>query len=638
MTTDNTDHTDVSLENREEIAEALEMDGMAEATAADTADTGDTANDDAKSASASAEAAEEERVRFDDLGLPRELLAAVRDLGFTHPSPIQERAIPALLEGRSVLGVAQTGTGKTAAFGLPLLAEVHASDRSTQGLVLAPTRELAMQVAEAIQSFATKLDGVNVVSVYGGAPYGPQERALARGAHVIVGTPGRVIDHLKRGNIVLDHLATLVLDEADEMLRMGFAEDVDEILGFAPKKKRMALFSATMPPAIKRVAEEHMPDAVSVAVARQSTTVTSVDQKYAVVPFRHKTGALTRIVETTDADATIVFVRTRSAAEEVGTALIARGIVAATISGDVPQKERERIVERLRDGSLTVLVATDVAARGLDVERIGLVVNFDIPSEPEAYVHRIGRTGRAGRTGEAITFVAPHEKRKLRNIERTTRHDLEEIQIPSPLDVSRHKMKKVLADVPARLEKGRLNLYFDLLNEFLAENNVSVEQVAAALGAMTVGDDGPRAHEDDFTGASFRDKGGKAERGDRKERGEHKDRGEKRPRRSSAGFTTYRIAVGKNHGVRPQAIVGAIAGEGGLDGQDVGKIDLFPSFSLVELRDGVDEAALARIGRARIGGKPMRIQVDQGPKKGGKFKTRKGKRFDDRGGKKSNRW
>ncbi len=628
MPIDSTDRTDTTLENREEIAEALEMAATAESETDDTA----------KTAPAPEDSTEEERVRFDDLGLPRELLAAVRDLGFTHPSPIQERAIPALLEGRSVLGVAQTGTGKTAAFGLPLLTEVHASDRSTQGLVLAPTRELAMQVAEAIQSFATKLDGVNVVSVYGGAPYGPQERALARGAHVIVGTPGRVIDHLKRGNIVLDHLATLVLDEADEMLRMGFAEDVDEILAFAPLEKRMALFSATMPPAIKRVAEEHMPDAVSVAVARQSTTVTSVDQKYAVVPFRHKTGALTRIVETTDADATIVFVRTRSAAEEVGTALIARGIVAATISGDVPQKERERIVERLRDGSLTVLVATDVAARGLDVERIGLVVNFDIPSEPEAYVHRIGRTGRAGRTGQAITFVAPHERRKLRNIERTTRQELEEVQIPSPLDVSRHKMKKVLADVPARLEKGRLNLYYDLLNEFLAENNVSVEQVAAALGAMTVGDDGPRAHEDDFTGASFRDKGGKAERGDRKERGERKDRGEKRPRRSSAGFTTYRIAVGKNHGVRPQAIVGAIAGEGGLDGQDVGKIDLFPSFSLVELRDGVDEAALARIGRARIGGKPMRIQVDQGPKKGGKFKTRKGKRFDDRDGKKSNRW
>ncbi len=549
------------------------------------------------------------QVTFEDLGLPREILEAVHDLGFIHPSPIQEKAIPALLNGRSVLGVAQTGTGKTAAFGLPLLAEIDGSSRATQGLVLAPTRELAMQVAEAIQSFATKLHGVKVVSVYGGAPYGPQERALERGAHVVVGTPGRIIDHLKRGNIRLENLATLVLDEADEMLRMGFAEDVDEILGYAPKEKRMALFSATMPAAIKRVAQEHMPDAVSVAVARQATTVTSVDQKFAVVPFRHKTGALTRIVETTEADATIVFVRTRSAAEEVGSALIAKGIVAATISGDVAQKERERIVERLREGSLDVLVATDVAARGLDVERIGLVVNFDIPGEPEAYVHRIGRTGRAGRTGQAITFVAPHEKRKLSNIERTTRQTIAEIQVPSPLDVSRHKMKQILTQVPDRLEKGRLNLYFELINEFLSENNVSPEQLAAVLAAMTVGDDGPKRDEDDFTGATFRDQGGRDRGGDRT------DRGDRSPRRKSPGFTTYRVSVGKNHGARPQAIVGAIAGEGGLQGKDVGKIDIFPSFSLVELRDGVRDDSLGRIGKARVAGQALRIQVDQGPKK-----------------------
>ncbi|MDO5646271.1 MAG: DEAD/DEAH box helicase [Dermabacter sp.] len=562
---------------------------------------------------------------FDDLGLPPELLDAVKSLGFTHPSPIQEKAIPAMLTGRSVLGVAQTGTGKTAAFGLPLLAALREGDRATQGLVLAPTRELAMQVADALQSFAKNLPGVRVLSVYGGSPYGPQERALERGAQVVVGTPGRVIDHLKRGNLRIDNLATLVLDEADEMLRMGFAEDVDEILSFAPENKRMALFSATMPAAIKRVADEHMPDAVSVAVARQATTVTSVDQKYAVVPYRHKTGALTRVIETSDADGVIVFVRTRSAAEEVGTALIGRGIVAATISGDVPQKERERIVERLRDGSLKVLVATDVAARGLDVERIGLVVNFDIPGEPEAYVHRIGRTGRAGRSGEAITFVAPHERRKLQNIERTTRQSLVEVQVPTPLDVSKHKMKTVLSEVPERLDKGRLGLYFELINEFLSENNVSAEQLAAVLGAMTVGDDGPSREDEDFAGASFKEKGGRSRDFDRPERGgDRGDRGPREPRPTSAGFTTYRVAVGKNHGVRPQAIVGAIAGEGGLNGKDVGKIDIFPSFSLVELRDGVREDSLARIGKARVGGKPMRISPDQGPKnKGNKFRARR---------------
>lgn len=571
---------------------------------------------------ADSEAQLADQVTFDELGLPDYLLQAVTELGFTHPSPIQVKAIPALLTGRSVMGVAQTGTGKTAAFGLPLLAELKPNDRSTQGLVLAPTRELAMQVAEALQSFAAKMPEVRVASVYGGAPYGPQERALERGAQVVVGTPGRVIDHLKRGNIQLENLSTLVLDEADEMLRMGFAEDVDEILSFAPSKKRMALFSATMPPAIKKVADEHMPDAVNVTVARQSTTVTSVEQVYAVVPFKHKTGALTRIVETSEADAVIVFVRTRSSAEEVGTALISRGIVAATISGDVPQKERERIVERLRDGSLKVLVATDVAARGLDVERIGLVVNFDVPSEPEAYVHRIGRTGRAGRSGRAITFVAPHEKNKLNRIEKTTRQNLAEIEVPTPLDVSRHKMKQILAEVPSRLDRGRLNLYNELINEFLSEHNLSAELLAAVLGAMTVGDSGPKADDDDFTAASFNSSAkGKKSGGESRARGEGSDRGSRKP---SHGFTTYRVNVGKNHSVRPQSIVGAIAGEGGLNGKDVGKIDIFPSFSLVELRDGVDEAALARISKARVSGKPLRIELDQGPKTGGnKFRSRR---------------
>ncbi|MCG7426522.1 DEAD/DEAH box helicase [Helcobacillus sp. ACRRO] len=559
---------------------------------------------------------EDAAVTFADLGLPPALLDAVTEIGFVTPSPIQEKAIPALLNGEDVIGVAQTGTGKTAAFGLPMLAHTDPSSTATQGLVLAPTRELAMQVGDAIQDFARNMPGVRVLSIYGGSPYGPQEKALERGVQIVVGTPGRVIDHLKRGNLRLGDLQTLVLDEADEMLRMGFAEDVDEILGFVPEEKRMALFSATMPPAIKRVADEHMPSAVSVAVARQSTTVTSVEQSYAVVPFKHKTGALTRVIETSDADAAIVFVRTRSAAEEVGTALVGRGIVAATISGDVAQKERERIVGRLREGSLDVLVATDVAARGLDVERIGLVVNFDVPGEPEAYVHRIGRTGRAGRTGKAITFVAPHERRKLKNIERVTRQELTEVQVPTPLDVSRHKMQRVLGEVQTRLDAGRLSLYHELISEHLESTNISAEQLAAVLGAMVVGDDGPRRDDEEFTGASFRDQGrdrDRANRGDRGSRdGGPRDRS-RGPRTTSPGFTSYRISVGRNHGVRPQAVVGAIAGEGGLNGKDVGKIDIFPSFSLVELRNGVSEDQLAAIGRARVAGKQMRIAEDRGP-------------------------
>ena len=374
---------------------------------------------------ASTDAGTDATPSFADLQLPAPLAAAVADLGFTIPSPIQLAAIPALLGGRDITGVAQTGTGKTAAFGLPLLAAVDpAADVSrghVQALVLTPTRELALQVADAIESFATHLPGLRVHAVYGGAPYVTQQRALRDGVHVVVGTPGRVMDHLDRGALSLDGVRFLVLDEADEMLRMGFAEDVEEIFGQAPTKRQVALFSATMPPAIRKVADHHMTDPVQIAVTRQASTVTAVRQTYAVVPFRHKVGSLARVLATSDADAAIVFTRTRGAAEDVGSALIEKGISAATISGDVAQKEREKIVERLRSGALDVLVATDVAARGLDVDRIGLVVNFDVPGEPEAYVHRIGRTGRAGRTGEALTFVTPHERGKLRSIERTIR-------------------------------------------------------------------------------------------------------------------------------------------------------------------------------------------------------------------------
>ncbi len=552
---------------------------------------------------------------FADLDLPDALQRAVAALGFTTPSAIQEQAIPALLAGRDVIGVAQTGTGKTAAFGLPLLAAVDPSDRRTQAVVMAPTRELAMQVADAIASFAEQVQDLTVTAVYGGSPYGPQERALSKGSQVVVGTPGRVIDHLKRGNLKLDEVKYFVLDEADEMLRMGFAEDVHEILSYAPAEKQVALFSATMPPAIKKVAADHMTDPVSVSVARQSSTVTSVRQSYAVVPFRHKTGALARVLATSDADAAIVFVRTRSAAEDVGVELLSRGIVAATISGDVAQKEREKIVERLRDGSLDVLVATDVAARGLDVERIGLVVNFDVPGEPENYVHRIGRTGRAGRTGEALTFVAPHERRKLASIERTTRQKLEEVQIPTPADVSRHRMKKLLESVPARAERGRLGIYTELIAEFLESSGTDAAQLAAVLGAIAVGDQGPgtQTEDEEFSGASL--KGGlERDRGDRGRESREGSGHRGGPRPPQAGYTAYRINVGHSHGAKPPAIVGTITGEGGLTGKDIGKIDILGSFSLVEVRGELSDSQLDRIGRSRIAGRSLRIAKDTGPR------------------------
>ncbi|MBE9938613.1 MULTISPECIES: DEAD/DEAH box helicase [Cellulosimicrobium] len=560
---------------------------------------------------------------FSDLGLPAPLERAVADLGFVTPSAIQAEAIPALLAGRDITGVAQTGTGKTAAFGLPLLAAIDPTLRRVQAVVLTPTRELAMQVADAVESFAAHLPKVDVVAVYGGSPYQPQQRALAAGAQVVVGTPGRVIDHIERGTLVLDDVRFLVLDEADEMLRMGFAEDVDTIFSRAPRERQVALFSATMPAPIRRVANEHLTDPVEIAVARQSSTVTSVRQTYAVVPFRHKTGSLVRVLATSDAEAAIVFTRTRGAAEEVGSALVERGISAATISGDVAQKERERIVERLRSGALDVLVATDVAARGLDVDRIGLVVNFDLPGEPEAYVHRIGRTGRAGRTGEALSFVTPHERGRLRAIERTTRTPLQEIEIPSPADVSAHKVRALLGQVPARQEAGRLSMYADMVRTFLAEHDVDPVDLAAAMAALAVGDDGPRAREEqerfeaERAAAREQSKARRTERtGERPSRGDRasgrrEGDGTRGIRRDAVG-TRYRLSVGHKDGVMPGGIVGALTNEAGLAGSDVGKIDIFPSFSLVDITAPLDADTMDRISRARVAGKALRIRLDEG--------------------------
>ncbi|WP_334168944.1 DEAD/DEAH box helicase [Timonella senegalensis] len=612
--------------------------------------------------SGTTEAPEEPSITFDDLGLPENLLAAVKQLGFTKPSTIQERAIPELLKGSDITGIAQTGTGKTAAFGLPMLAALDPELRAVQALVLAPTRELAMQVAEAIETFASHVDGLEVLAVYGGSPYPPQIRALKTGVQVVVGTPGRVIDHLDRGTLDLSNIRFLVLDEADEMLRMGFAEDVERVFGEAPAERQVALFSATMPPQIRRVAQHHLKNPVEIAVARQSTTVTSVTQEYAIVPFRHKSGSLFRVLATSDADAAIVFCRTRGAAEEVGSALIERGISAATISGDVAQKDREKIVERLRSGQLDVLVATDVAARGLDVERIGLVVNFDIPGEPEAYVHRIGRTGRAGRSGRALSFVTPSERSKLKFIERTIRTNLTEIEIPSPADVSEHKVKKMLGSLETRIEAGRLAMYEKLITTYLEEHETENITVAAALAAIAVGDSGPRARAEqeeyenqlaedrrgrknrderesrfskDRPGRFDRDRGDRGDRGDRSSR----DRGGRRDRDGGSG-TRYRIAVGHKDGAEARGIVGALTNEGGLSGRDLGRIEIFGSFSLVDISASVDEDMMGRISRARVGGKALRIRLDDGPapRSGGYDRDRGGDRGDrprfdrDRGG------
>lgn len=545
---------------------------------------------------------------FSDLGLPEEIQAAVDALGFVHPTAIQAAAIPVLLEGQDIVGVAQTGTGKTAAFGLPLLAHTDAEEKTVQALVLAPTRELAMQGAEAIDSFASKSRGLNVVAVYGGSSYVPQLRALERGAQVVVGTPGRVMDLIDRGALDLSNVRYFVLDEADEMLRMGFAEDVETIASGLPEERISALFSATMPPPIRRVAEQHLRHPQEVTISRPASTVSTVEQTYAVVPERHKIGALARVLAVTEADAALVFVRTRATAEDLAIELGTRGVATAALSGDVAQKDREKLVSRLRQGTLDVLVATDVAARGLDVERIGLVVNFDVPRETDTYVHRIGRTGRAGREGTSLTFVTPKERQRLRRIEKQTGSRMEQVELPTPAEVSRLRAKRMIERAINRHANGRLYVYEELLENFLneqatQENPLSLEDLTASLLALAVRDPGPVAGEEpekltvDLTS-------------DKRERNSRKERP---ARRALENSTRYRVEVGHKDRVKPGAIVGAITAEGGLRGSDLGHIDIYPTFSLVEIGVPLSPSARRRIAEARVSGRALRITEDRGP-------------------------
>lgn len=582
---------------------------------------------------------EENPTTFADLGLPTDLLEAVQALGFETPTAIQEQTIPVLLSGRDVVGVAQTGTGKTAAFGLPLLAQVNPDKRRVQALVLAPTRELALQVSDAISDFAKVNHDLNVLPVYGGSSYVPQIRGLERGAQVVVGTPGRVMDLINKGALDLSHVSYFVLDEADEMLRMGFAEDVETIAGSLTREGRItALFSATMPPQIRRVADQHMTDPEHISVSNPRSTVSTVKQTFAVVPSRHKIGGLARVLATSDADAAIVFVRTRASAEELALELNARGVQAAAISGDVAQRDREKLIDRLRSGFLDVLVATDVAARGLDVERIGLVINFDIPKEIDTYVHRIGRTGRAGREGVALSFVTPRERARLRKIEQATKARMEEVDLPTPAEVSKLRAERLITQAKDRYTVGRLSVYREALDAFKAaqeaeETDMSVDDLVYALLALGVRDPGPTDN-DEPDRLNVRDdrKGDRSDRPGRERSG--RDRG------SLPGARRYRVEVGHRDGVKPGAIVGAITGEGGLRGSDLGKIDIYPSFSLVEIAGDLSQEATNRIYDAEVSGRALQIRPDEGPRGGGrKFDRggdrggyRRGDRFDKRGG------
>ncbi len=524
---------------------------------------------------------------FADLDIHPAVLQAVADVGYETPSAIQAATIPALLAGSDVVGLAQTGTGKTAAFAIPVLSRIDVESKNTQALVLAPTRELALQVAEAFSRYGAHRK-INVLPIYGGSSYVPQLAGLKRGAQVVVGTPGRVIDHLDKGSLDLSHLDYLVLDEADEMLQMGFAEDVERILADTPEYKQVALFSATMPPGIKKITAKYLHDPVEVMVKSKTQTAENITQRYFQVSYPRKMDALTRLLEVEQGDAMIVFVRTKQATEEVAEKLRARGFAAAAINGDIPQAVRERTISQLKDGTIDILVATDVAARGLDVERISHVVNFDIPHDPESYVHRIGRTGRAGRSGTALLFVTPRERHLLNSIERVTRQKLVEGQLPSVEDVNAQRVEKFRDSITDALNAPGFDMFRRLIEDYERDNDVPMADIAAALALQS------------RDGAEFLMTELPPEQ--RRERPERAERPDRAPRKVRDDLATYRIAVGKRHKVNPGAIVGAIANEGGLHRSDFGHITIKVDHSLVELPARLPKEAWKKLENTRIQG------------------------------------
>ncbi|MFJ4222434.1 DEAD/DEAH box helicase [Curtobacterium luteum] len=566
-------------------------------------------------------------VTFADLGLSDQVLKAVKDIGYETPSAIQEATIPTLLEGRDVVGLAQTGTGKTAAFALPILSRMESGAKVPQALVLSPTRELALQVCEAFEQFASHMKHVHVLPVYGGQAYGVQLSALRRGVDVVVGTPGRIMDHIAKGTLDLSELKYLVLDEADEMLKMGFAEDVETILAETPDDKQVALFSATMPAQIRRISQQYLTDPAEITVKTKTKTAANITQRYLMVSYPQKVDALTRILEVEDFEGMIIFVRTKSETETLAEKLRARGYAAAAISGDVAQAQRERTVNQLKSGKLDILVATDVAARGLDVDRITHVVNFDIPVDIESYVHRIGRTGRAGRKGDSISFVTPRERRLLSAIERHTKQPLTQMQLPTIEDVNETRLTRFDDAITAALEQqDRISAFRDVIAHYVRNHDVPAEDVSAALAVVAQGDDplllDPKS--DELSARVGRD-GAAGARRDRDDRGDRSDREDRGPRRSQP-MTAYRIEVGRRHRVEPRQIVGALANEGGLRRDDFGAIQIRPDFSIVELPADMDAGVLDRLSDTRISGKLIEIKPDRRGGGGGRRFDR-----DDRG-------
>ncbi len=595
---------------------------------------------------------------FRELALSEPLQRVLTEVGYESPSPIQAATIPHLLAGKDVLGQAQTGTGKTAAFALPILNGLDLRKTKPQAIVLAPTRELAIQVAEAFQRYAAHLPGFHVLPIYGGQSYGPQLSGLRRGVHVVVGTPGRIIDHLTRGSLDLSELTTLVLDEADEMLRMGFIDDVEAVLKKTPPTRQIALFSATMPTQIRRIANAYLREPVEITIRSKTTTAAKTRQRYWLVSGMHKLDALTRILEAEPFDAMIVFARTKQATEELAERLQARGLAAAAINGDIAQPIRERTIQQLKDGKLDILVATDVAARGLDVERISHVLNYDIPYDTESYVHRIGRTGRAGREGDAILFVTPRERNMLRAIERATRQPIEVMELPTVETVNDRRITRFKDRIGVALSASDLGVFRTVIEQYEREHDVPAIEIAAALARLAQGDTPlllqaqPKTQVREFDPTARRERKDFAERperarGERPERARPAERSE-RPQRAErdhpraarsesfsnpaedgrrpppvardsagraesthrtpeAGMETFRVEVGHSHGVKPGNIVGAIANEAELDSKHIGRITIRDEYSLIDLPEGMPSEILTLLKKVWVAGQRLRI-------------------------------
>ncbi len=559
---------------------------------------------------------------FKDLNLPEPILQALEKVGYEKPSPIQAESIPLLLEGHDLLGQAQTGTGKTAAFALPMLANIDPEQRKPQLLVLAPTRELAIQVAEAFQVYASFSQKIKVLPVYGGQSYDNQIRQLKRGVQVVVGTPGRIIDHIKRKTLDLSELKFLVLDEADEMLRMGFIDDVELILSHAPEERQTALFSATMPGPIKKITQRYLKAPKQVKIASKVSTASTIRQRFCQVAPHHKLEALTRIMEVEAFDGMIIFVRTKTATVELADKLSARGYDVEPLNGDIPQSARERTVEKLKQGQIDILVATDVVARGLDVERVSHVINFDIPYDSESYVHRIGRTGRAGRQGDAILFISHREKRLLFSIEKTTKQPIEAMPIPSISEINETRLSRFKQSVTEATQDDSIESLMSIVEMIKEENEASPEVLMAALLKIAQGDEPLILKESDRP-----DLHSKPQRDNRDRKGrEGREGRERKPkvprgnRKPEEGMQRFRIEVGHVHGAKPGNIVGAIANEANINSKHIGAIEIYDNFSTVDLPEGMPKETRDTLQGTRVAGQRLNIREwsDTPPKREGR--------------------